>query len=298
MLALCIALALLPPPAAPTAQVRPYHGWADCVWLSNGTVELVVVPQIGRILRYGFAGKQNVLYENAALSGQLHADAWNGKDWVNFGGDKLWPAPQSVWGFPPDPQVDGRPHQVEVLPSGHVRLVSQDSDQYGIRFEREIALDATGTGVTITDTMRNVDRKPRKWGVWEITQLDNPTVALMPRSRTGKMPAGYHVIGKPEKGTVRVVGDRIEFRRSAKVGGKIGADTPAGWLAADVGPYRFTCTTKVEPGAPYADGGCPLEIWANPDPLKYMELELLGPVRTLQPGRTATLVVHWSLKRR
>ena len=298
------ALALSIPIAAqatagpsPTVQVRPYHGWADCIWLGNGIVELVVVPQIGRILRYGFVGKANVLFENAALQGRMHADAWNGADWLNFGGDKLWPAPQSVWGFPPDPQIDGRPQQVEILPGPRVRLVSQASESYGIRFEREIALDRAGAGITITNTMRNVSSTPRTWGVWQITQLADPTVAVMPRSRTGRMPAGFHVIQPPEKGAVQADRNEVRFRRSPRVPGKIGGDARGGWLAADVGADRFTCSTAVEPNATYCDGGCPLEIWSNPDPLKYMELELLGPVRTLGPGETATLVVRWNLRR-
>lgn len=283
--------------AAPVAQVRPYHGWADCLWITNGVVDLVVVPQIGRIMRYGLVGRANVLYENAALSGKLHAETWNGKDWVNFGGDKLWPAPQSVWGFPPDPQIDGRPQIASIQPGPRIRMVSQTSEQYGIRFEREITLDDTGAGVTIVDTMRNVGTAPRRWGVWQITQLADPTVAILPRSRTGRMGTGYHVIQQPPRGAVHVTADTVEFRRNPRTGAKIGSDSPGGWLSADVGPYRFTCSTTVEPHAPYCDGGCPLEVWSNPDPLRYMELELLGPVRTLQPGQTATLIVRWNLHR-
>ena len=44
-------------------EKREYFGWRDSYWLANGDVELVVPAEIGpRIVRYGFAGGQNLFH--------------------------------------------------------------------------------------------------------------------------------------------------------------------------------------------------------------------------------------------
>src|SRR5207237_346878 len=65
---------------AVTAQRLPYHGWSGAYRLSNGTVDLVFVPQIGRIMRYGYVGGPNMLFENEKLSGKTTNLANPGKD--------------------------------------------------------------------------------------------------------------------------------------------------------------------------------------------------------------------------
>jgi hypothetical protein len=42
-------------------------------------------------------------------------------------------------------------------------------------------------------------------------------------------------------------------------------------------------SAEVEPGE-YPDGGCVTQIYTNPNPLQYVELETLGPLATLSAG--------------
>src|SRR5436305_6468398 len=149
------------------AQVKieriTYHGWKGCYRMSNGTVELVMVPQIGRVMRYAFVKGENVLWENPALFGKT-VDLTNPpKDWTNFGGDKLWPAPQDRWGWPPDPVIDAGQPEVTVLPNGRLRITGKASKKHGIRFIREISLDPKLPVVNIVNTMENTSGKPQSW---------------------------------------------------------------------------------------------------------------------------------------
>ena len=41
---------------ATTIKTTPYRGWNEAFLLSNGTVEAVVVPAIGRVMQFRFAG--------------------------------------------------------------------------------------------------------------------------------------------------------------------------------------------------------------------------------------------------
>src|SRR5262245_43962467 len=93
-------LPILPTEASVTIARTNYHGWPEAYVMSNGKVTAVVVPAIGRVMQFGFAGEEGVFWENRALDGRL-ADGqllvWAAKDWVNFGGDKTWPAPEADW---------------------------------------------------------------------------------------------------------------------------------------------------------------------------------------------------------
>ena len=73
-----------------------FHGW-QAMALRNGRVEVVVVPAIGRIMSLAFAGDGGAfdpLWRHGQLGPSLPPDE-NG--WINFGGDKAWPAPQADW---------------------------------------------------------------------------------------------------------------------------------------------------------------------------------------------------------
>ena len=48
----------------------------------------------------------------------------------------------------------------------------------------------------------------------------------------------------------------------------------------------------------YPDEGCSAEIYTNPDPLPYIELEMLGPVRKMIVGDKITRSSRYTLVRR
>ncbi len=114
MLALFCLPAFAQKPRKITIQKQSYYGWDDALVMSNGVVEAVIVPSIGRVMQFRFVGESTgVFWENAALAGKSVNPASN--DWGNFGGDKSWPAPQSEWpkitprAWPPPVAFDSMP---------------------------------------------------------------------------------------------------------------------------------------------------------------------------------------------
>ena len=88
--------------------------------------------------------------------------------------------------------------------------------------------------------------------------------------------------------------------------GKVGLDTPAGWIAfcqtAQQAAFveQFTYT----PGATYPDGGATVECWtvgagqvANLDyassGIYLMETEVLGPLTNIAPGGSTHFAIEW-----
>ena len=53
-----------------------YHGWADSILVSNGRVEAVIVPAVGRVMQFRFAGEEDPdrLAEQRLLVGHEDAD--------------------------------------------------------------------------------------------------------------------------------------------------------------------------------------------------------------------------------
>lgn len=282
-----------------TVKRITYNGWEGAYRLANKTTELVFVPQIGRIMRYGLIGGANLLWNNRALDGKTTDLVHLPKDWQNYGGDKCWPAPQARWGWPPDPTLDSGRQSLKVTKQKHLRIVGQPSRKEKVQFVREIALDAEGSGVTIENTLINVSDKPNTWAVWEVAQTDNPDLIRLPLCKTGHFESGFYVFGDaqptPVPDNVTVEGDEIHVRLDPKHASKIGNDSPLGWIVAEKDGTRFEVSQRVEAGKPYPDSGCALEIYTNDGPAAYVELELLGPLTSLTPKARVSLTTRWRL---
>jgi hypothetical protein len=274
-----------------------YRGWPGSIRLANRTAEVVIVPAIGRIMRFAPTGGPNVLWEDPDLVGTMAAP--DRKDWANFGGDKLWPAPQDRWGWPPDPHLDGAPWRARLGSNGSVAMESPLSAATGLRMRRTIRLDATTATVHLRNSLINAGARTVEWSVWEVAQVDDPEQAVMGRSPSGAFPEGYGIIGTSPlpSGAVTDIGATVRALRNRVVPYKIGSDPHLtrlasrrqGWTFRIVGPRRTAGT--------YPDGGCSVQIYSNPDPAAYMELEVLSPIQRIEPGRSIEMLTTWSLTR-
>lgn len=276
-----------------------YNGWADSYRLSNGIVDLVIVPSVGRIMRYGFVGGPNVLWESA----ERGKNAKPG-EWPNVGGDKIWPWPQNEWpqrtgrSWPPPAAADQAPHQVFVVAPDTLRLVSPPVVGYGLRIEREIRLSPTGTGVTLTSRFVKV-RAGADFpvAVWSVTQMPVPDLLLARLSPGQTLPTGYQMLSPRPWKSIRVADGVLFAERPSATSAKIGIDADLlAWTRNDL-----LFTQRAVPSASSAAAFRPGEraqIYSNSDgPLAYIELELTAPRQTLARGDTQTLTVVWELER-
>src|SRR5690348_14215939 len=69
---------------------REYKGWKNCIEISNGIADLIATTDVGpRIIRFGFAGRENELCEVADQVGTTGGD-----EWKIYGGHRLWHSPE------------------------------------------------------------------------------------------------------------------------------------------------------------------------------------------------------------
>jgi hypothetical protein len=337
ILVACAALLLAPLAATHAANRQPsfrpsaYRGWKSLMLDGNG-FELQVVPEIGgRVIQFTIAGK-DLFWVNPLLVGKAPPPGGLAADggWLNYGGDKLWPAPQgwdndSQWPGPPDAVLDGQPYRAELMDGNTtLRLTSRDDPRSGIRFSRTVRPLPGRSGVRFEATMTNVDTKPRRWGIWAHTQLNaakrdgsgfNPLMrAFCPLNPRSKFQRGYRVIfGEEDNPSFRADRDRflvcVDYRYRV---GKIGVDSPGGWVATVDGASGVVFVQRFvfEPDKEYPDGAT-VEFWhngagkiraynkdivlpANPAENPFVfESEVLSPLARLGPGKSYTWCYEW-----
>jgi len=312
-----------------------WHGWPGSLRVSNGIVEAVVVPTIGRIMSFQFVGRPETspIFINKEWGGKTVADA-DPATWAAFGGDKLWPSPQSEWlnhnvrAWPPDQTFDGDPEVAQIVPGG-IRLTTPDSVAFAARATRTITMrpgqprlyiaqtlwkdpDAANppglvgaTAAPATPEAQAAARQRRDGfplGIWSITQTRGDGTVFLPLATGGLFPAGYLSLGDP--GDVpsapyfTTQAGLLRVARDLSKSHKIGTGSSAGWMASLYGGgLLFSEHYAYQPGAAYPDGGTPAEVYTNAGATAYIEMELLGPLVSLTHGNKISHDIYWQLQR-
>jgi len=282
-------------PVVPFLVRTNYHGWNDAIVLSNGRVEAIIVPDIGRVMQFRFVGDpEGPFWDNRDLYGKMPDS--NSKDWQNFGGDKAWPAPQGEWdkksprAWPPPVGFDSARNQARI-DDRVVTLVSPVDPNYGIRVLRRVELDLDRPVMKITTTFERISGQPMEVGVWVISQLKSPVAVYVPVPQFTRFHDGYNLQTGELPPDFRREGDWIVITRDPKASHKIGTDANRLiWMDH----HQVLCidSPRVLIDSKYPDQESSAEIYTNPDPLAYVELEMLGPLQKMVVGgkisRTST----------
>jgi hypothetical protein len=300
-----------------------FEGW-PALELANGLLQVLVVPEIGGRIIQMRLGEEPFLYINPRLRGQVFPPEQNGPDsgWKNYGGSKVWPAPQGwssdeEWPGPPDPLLDGSPFDcrlVEESPGSLAIHLTSPHDEYtGLTFSREIRIFRRSAVVQISHTMRNTSRRPVRWSIWQVTQHDaHPDLTVfLPATTFHKMFGDQEYPGLTIDVQRKLL--RLQF---ADVVAKFGTKPEAGWLATLDSRRRtvFAETFPLFRGVPYPDDAA-AEFWINghgtctihgdrfdssDDPTgcdPFLETEILSPMAELRPGQEYSFVIRWHCAR-
>ncbi|MEY4853900.1 MAG: hypothetical protein RIR32_576 [Verrucomicrobiota bacterium] len=288
-LLLALVLAGCAAPESPTN----YRGWPNPAIVRGDGIEAVVIPSLGRIMDLRRPGeKEGVLWQNPALRGEpVRPDA---ASWTNFGGDKTWPAPESRWmknaagQWMPPKVFDQTPLRASLTEEG-LRLESPVDALSGVRFTRLIRPAGRRT-LAVTTTYTKVQGDPVDVAVWVVTQLAEPRVIATTANTQG--PPVNLGFGKV-KG-VEVEQGVVFWKRFPDLCAKLGT---TGRALAWVGDRHTLLITSVpgEPTGVFAGEGNRAEIYVNPDPLPYVELETLGHLRRLRIGESTSCTNFYRL---
>lgn len=295
-------------------------GVPDVVRLRAGALEVGVVPDLGgRLLSMGSGGRE-FLWRDPDLVGddllprvavvRLRPGAAM-REWQNWGGDKSWVAPQGdgsdgTWPGPPDPTFDGGPFRVVARSPHAVELESGRDPVSGVRMGRTIRLgDDT---VTVTTRLRNESAEPRRCAAWEVAQ-----VPFEPADeRAAEAGITVPTDGRPPVDLGRHAGELRWTAEGGRVRMRFGGGTGKAGFPGTTGraTARFhdgaTLSVRFAPPRRTVGGGA-FQVWMQ-QPAEHglpslggwrprsrlVELEPVGALRALAPGRTAVLRVTWT----
>lgn len=284
-----------------SAQVKiektAWQGWANCYRITNGEVELIVTSDIGpRVMRYGFVGGQNFLWEEKANLGKSGEPKW-----VARGGHRIWVGPEDVnYTYPPD----NSPIRVEI--KGSILVATQPVEkETGIEKQIEIRLDATGPGVTMVHRLKNTGVMPLEFAAWALSMM---------------APGGSGVTGFPPRGThpemlaptnplvmwafTDFSDARWKFLRKYLIlrqdpanasPQKTGLFNPLTWGAYFLGDEVFIKQYEPGPIAKHPDYGTSYQTFTNAD---FLEIETMGPMTKVPGGGVLEHVERWSCYRK
>ncbi|MBU2904109.1 DUF4380 domain-containing protein [Arenibacter algicola] len=299
-----------------------YLGW-DAHLLQSDWIKLYLAPQLGgRIMQLAMHDHE-FLFVNPEFVGKHVNDSRLGKEgsWLNFGGEKIWPAPQgwdndSQWPGPPDP----------ILDSGVYTLTKKDGDgnnivltlkspidfSRGLQMERDIMLSKKKAEVVIKASLHNTKNVSQKWAIWPVCQVQTGKLIsegqfqiICPTATDSKYNSGYKVMHGVVNNPQYSLNDKKQLVVDYKyMIGKVGLDTDSDWVAfldkttGKVLIYKFSVQKHLE----YPDNTS-VQIWTNGigtiysrnkltifenDPSltpPYMEIEILSPLVNILPGK-------------
>jgi hypothetical protein len=287
--------------AAVRIEKIEYHGWKKVYRMGNGTVELLVVADVGpRILHFGFNGKGNEFHEFAPEAGRT-----GDKDFHSYGGHRLLASPEIERTYYPDNV------EVEARINGDTLLLTAPIEDKGpmvtgLQKSLEITLAPTGTGVKVLHRIANHGKEATElapWGLSVMAPGGRAILPLPPRFPIGKdhlLPESvfaiwsYTDLSDPRwhlgvKYVQLIADPKPTGRFKEQMGGIYAA---AGWGAYFHDGRLFVKQTTPVPGAKYPDYGCNFELYTDPE---FLELESLAPLTTLQPGQSAEHMENWML---
>jgi hypothetical protein len=259
----------------------------DCVRLADELAAVLVTVSVGpRVL--GLVGREGNLM---AVLPDVGLDLPDGGRFRLVGGHRLWAAPEV-------PAVTYQPDERPCVASEVEGGVRVEAPADGAGFAKAIEVRRTATGWTIDHVLRNESPAPVELAPWAITQLRLGGEAILPMGPAGPGPQAdrslvlwpYTDPGDPR---IHLGPDAVRIRAEPGPTLKLGAAPSEGRASYRLGDVVFEKRARIEPSARYPDRGAAVHVYLCDD---FCELETLGPLRTVEPGGSATHREEWRLR--
>lgn len=280
--------------AAVKVEKTEYKGWKNCYRVTNGEIEAIVTADVGpRIIRFGFVGGQNMFKEFTEQLGKSGE-----KDFQLRGGSRVWKAPEdpvATWA------PDNVPVNIKVTATGLIATAPVEP-LTNLQKEIEISMEAAGNKATVSNRITNRGLFPLEFSPWVLTMMAQggmmvsgfPPRGTHPQNLEATNPLvmwAYTDLSDPRwKFTKKFMTLRQDPNNSAAQ--KLGSFNRDTWVAYLLNGEAFMKRASADPSKTYTDFGCSFETFTNNE---FLEIETLGPMTKVDPGRTVEQVEHWGL---
>ena len=271
-----------------------FHGWPNCLRLSNEEIELIITTDVGpRVIRLGFINEDNEFKEFSEELGITGGDTWH-----SYGGHRLWHSPEDNIRtyFPDNSPVAFRED------SGWMKLTQQIETTTGIQKEIDIRLFSQENHVRVVHRLINKNLWPVELAAWALSVMAPGGKAILPLPPRGKhgetlLPSNslslwaYTDLSDPRW----TFGEKyilLQQDPGASHPQKIGASVPDSWIGYARAGHLFIKKSKFIEGQSYPDFGCSMETFTND---QILEVESLSPFIAVPPGDAIEHIEDWYL---
>jgi hypothetical protein len=243
----------------------------------DGDFRFEVDPQVGGRITVASLGGVNLL-----AGSNVHSSNY---------GSTFWTDPQSVWNWPPPPEIDTNTYAATV--NGSVlQLSSNMSADLGVSVNKDFAAWTDGSSgyVTVTYTIVNQSGGQVSFGPWEIARVlwgglsFFPAVSVDPSSELPLASAA---------GVQWLDGAATELSQGQY---KTFADGSRGWLAHAASGILLVRKFTDLPASQIAAEHGEIELYVQP-PDQYLELEVHGANSPIAAGAELAWTVTWIVTR-
>jgi hypothetical protein len=273
---------------------RSDYAGQPAVRYALGPLAVVAPVTFGpRILGLEFQGA-NVfaMLPDAVLRGS------DGRPYHFRGGHRLWVAPEV-------PAITYRPDDdpVEIVARSRGLLLAGPFDPVtGLRRSISVRLSRAGDAVAVDHVISNEGTESRRLAVWAISQLPLGGRAFLPLQAVVNDPSRR----QPDRGLILWPYSRLDDARLELTEGRVEIQTatdqpsavplkvgsPGSWLAYLRDGALFVKRGASEPGVAHADLGATAQVYCDD---RFIELETLGPLISLAPGKHARHRETWQV---
>ncbi|MBN2273417.1 MAG: hypothetical protein JXR41_04495 [Bacteroidales bacterium] len=286
--------------------VGNYNGWGwQALFVDNDFVQLLILPEIGgRVLHYGFENDTFMAVNSSQINRSYDITTNQTGPWTSwgYGGYKAWPAPQSVWNWPPPPYLDWGSYEwsVEHASADSVIIyLKSPVESYrtpGLQQARRFKIYSNSTRVRVEQILKNISNSRIEWSVWEVTQavVDHNGTHDYENIST-YFPSGESDIKvlMGSKIPTAEVEDNVRRFNYAGSGWKIGTLLKEGWacFVDESDEQTYAKIFDIDPvSAQYPDQNSNFQIYVGGN---YVEIEVLGPLTDIAQGDSIVYTENW-----
>jgi hypothetical protein len=158
------------------------------VTLSNGTIEISVLPDVGGLLvRASLCGRPNIIQSDSTLwneSPEKRPSLYPRPPFKAYNGHVIWISPQSEWwvhqdsipslkasraSWPPDPSTSLAPYSIVTKKTHELCMVSPESPYTKVQITKTFHISKNK--VIISATAKNISHDTIAWGLWQNTRM-------------------------------------------------------------------------------------------------------------------------------
>jgi hypothetical protein len=266
-----------------------FLGWRKAYQVRLGEAVMVVVAEIGpRILSLSVGDGPNLLMVDHDTAGRGQGDV----DWHIYGGHRVWVAPETEDTYAPDNERC----EINVTDDG-LTVVAPVTPQTKLR--KRLTITGQGDRFVVEQGILNTGDMLYTGAVWALTCVEPSGIVVFPWGRGGRWDLKKIVywnewIGHSSDVTSRQWQPGPDLFKVVPTGeeGKVGTNSPEGWVALCREDATFVKSHAWTPGVRYPDEDCSIQVYTC---ARFIEMETLSPLAVFHPGEEIVHQEVWTV---